>query len=376
MTFLENTYRGRKVFVPKNTQNIWIIDNESIAPFSSIWQHSIKEYLESLGYVCKFLTPSIVKIKNRGFQNEILYRSKQLEEFYYASLKSEIQNGDVFIFLNIWNPLLILLQRHKKINRHNSISIVGFWDDNFLSDFTKDDKKRTSINYKRDEWATFLNFGFFKLCDIVIFRNVEQRESLNFSKAMKKKYWNQLKNYYGYPLSLAKPTRDFQKENLILIPYEPETDRAEMLIQNLISDFPMCEVVVMRNKNAWSREDYLDLLSRAKITVNFNVGLTNPEDFYEHLLYEVYPFTHNKIVNQNALNDIFKYPVDLLLPSMINLIRNQFKLWEVIEDVVQNYETKYLDKIKENAKILTDGEYKSEDFINIMKYLKYEQPGK
>ena len=185
-----------------------------------------------------------------------------------------------------------------------------------------------------------------------------------------------MKNYFGYPLSIAKPSTAFEKENLILVPYEPETDRAELLVQNLITDFPNCEVVVMRNKSAWSREDYIHLLSRAKISVNFNTGLTKPEDFYEHLLYEVYPLTHDKMTNPNALNDKFKYSFNLLMPTMLNLIRNQFKLWEIIEDVLENYNSNHLETIREYEKQLTEGEYDSTDFKNIIKYLKYEQPGK
>lgn len=373
MAYLENFYKGRGVYNPKGTQTVWIICEDFGYPYAQPWSNKLSLFLQEIGYQTRVISPQITKVDNFAFQNEIMYRAKQMEDFYYKIIENEIKNGDVFIFLNIWNPLLLMLQRYKRLKKQNSISVIGLWDDSFLGDFTQDAKKRTSINYRRDEWAVFMNFGFFKMCDFVIFRNEMQRDGLWFTKAFKKRYLMQFKNYFGYPLSLLKPDQvNRNKENLILVPFFENTDRQKILVANLRGDFKDCTVVVMGNDKPWTYENYLDLLGRAKIAINFNDELTDPEIFYEQLVHGVYPFTHNRMIKPNLLDECFKYENDLLQPPMFNVIRNQMTLWEKIRNVVDNFEDLPTKQILECEARLTETEFKSDDFVKIIKYLKYE----
>jgi len=377
-TFLENYYKGR--YKPQGPQVVYIVpDNISKTKYIDIWRDAIPKYIESLGYTVQILEPKTYS-RMLGAPGDLLFRSQQMEMLAHKLAINAINNGDIFIFLNIWNPLLIALEQYKRTGGRKSIVTLGIWRDDTVSAITEKMRYQRSdnpnIEYRRLEWAIHFSFGFFKACDFVLYDNKEQREAIWWAKSFKKSEWSKLRNYTGYPLSIAKRFIDYpiEKENVILIPYPVTTHNEKFYLDRLKIEFGKdYQIIELFDQTNCTREVYTYWLRKAKIVINFSKIQQHFKNLYEPFLYRTYIFTHDKIRPSNILPERYLFSRDLFsktIPLMI--FRNWVPLKERIQDVLENYD-KYLPLIEEDEKMITEKYFPSDDFCRILEYLKHEK---
>lgn len=374
-SYLENYYRGK--YKPRGRQTIYIVpDNVTKIQYTDPWRDVIPRYLEDLGYIVKTLDPNM-SFSMFGPGGDLLYRAKQMELIATRLITNSIHNGDIFIFQNIWNPILPTIEQYKRQSGRKMIVTIGIWREDTVSAVTERMKyQRTDnplLDYKRKEWAIHFSFGFMKACDFVLFDNNDIKDDIWWAKAFKKSEWTKLKDYKGYPLSLAKRYIEYpiEKENIILIPYGVTTHNEKFYLDRLKAEFGKdYRIVELCDVTNCTREVYLDWLRRAKVVINFSKLQQHFKTWYEPFLYRTYIFTHDKIRPQGVLPEKYTYSRKLFAQTIpLMIFRNWMPLMARIKDVLENYE-KYLPELEADEKFLTKKYFPSDDFCKILEYLK------
>lgn len=348
--------------------NLWVVPIEPIETrYTKHWYKYVPEQLrENINnFDVRHIEVKLLDSKNTpgaffNFADTMIYKSRQAE--YIASLFSndEIKNGDVFLFMDYWNPTAHNIKYMASL-LNISVKVVGIchagmWD--------PADILGRSFN---PIWGKDIEKSFDSLYDTLVF-------ATNFSKDLyEKSYGQSTKNIVtGFPMEYYNKVMEpywnlkIPKENIIVFPHRKSPEKHLKLFEHLATLLPEYRFVVAMDECS-NKEEYHNLLYRSKVcfsaslqeTLGISVGI-------EALIAGCNVMVPNRLSYKEMFGDEFKYSENIA--STYEYDENDVvELVQIIKDRFNNYNMESIRKQYDfNKSNFFDGR-KFYEFVDSMK---------
>ena len=298
---------------------IYIVDIEAVdTRYTKQWKEYLPKQLQratnnevvviSGGETPQATTPGA--FLNFGGTN--VYKSKQLEKIGEMFCDGTIKNGDYFLYTDAWNPTVVQLRYMAELLGVN-ISIGGLWHagsydpQDFLGrlignkPWVRNAERAMFDCYDDNFFATQFHIDLF----LQTFKNKDDpnldNRQVNEDK-MKRVGWpmeylaNSLDSYKSMP-----------KEDIILFPHRIAPEKQVEIFRDLAEELPQYEFIVCQEREL-SKNEYHNLLGRAKMVFSANLQETLGISWYEGLLVDTIPMVPDRLSYSEMADQPFKYP--------------------------------------------------------------------
>ena len=241
-------------------------------------------------------------------------------------------DGDYFLYTDAWNPTVIQLKYMAEL-LGVKIRIGGMWHAgsydpaDFLGRLIGDApwcryaEQSMFETYDQNFYATQFNIDMF----LDSFKNASPSKMIRT----------------GWPMEyLAKSLdtyRDMPKENLILFPHRIAPEKQPDIFRDLRTQLPDYEFIVCQDQ-ALSKNEYHNLLGRAKIVFSANLQETLGISWYEGALVDTIPMVPDRLSYQEMGLTEFKYPSEWTA-TFKAYTHHKEKVRNKIIDYIENYES-------------------------------------
>ena len=297
---------------------IFIVDIEAVdTRYTKQWKEYLPKQLQrstneeviviSGGEVPQATTPGAF-LNFAGTNN---YKSQQMLEISRMFASGEIKDGDYFIYTDAWNPTVIQLRYMAELLGVD-IRIGGLWHagsydpQDFLGRLIGDkpwvrNAERSMFDcYDHNFFATQFHIDLF----LQTFKNKDNPKEFQQVNEDKIKR-------VGWPMEYLATSLDsyksMPKEDIILFPHRVAPEKQVEIFRDLKEQLPQYEFVVCREKEL-SKNDYHNLLGRAKLVFSANLQETLGISWYEGLLVDTIPMVPDRLSYSEMADQPFKYP--------------------------------------------------------------------
>jgi hypothetical protein len=326
---------------------IFIVDIEAVdTRYTKQW----KEYLPKQ---LRHATNEDVKVISGGetpqattpgaflnFGGTNVYKSKQLEQIGEMFCNGEVKDSDYFLYTDAWNPTVIQLRYMAELLGVN-INIGGLWHagsydpQDFLGrlignkPWVRNAERSMFDCYDHNFFATQFHIDLF----LQTFKNKDEpnldNRQVNEDK-IKRVGWpmeyleSSLTQYKGMP-----------KEDIILFPHRVAPEKQVEIFRDLATMLPNYEFIVCQEQEL-TKNEYHNLLGRAKVVFSANLQETLGISWYEGLLVDTIPMVPDRLSYSEMATTEFLYPS---IWTKNTKQYNKFKdsLVDKITDYVENY---------------------------------------
>jgi len=293
------------------------------------------------------------------------YKSTQLRTIMDMILRGEIKNGDVFVFVNAWNFVAVPLSYFKD-EYGMDIKLIGFWG-NAL--FNQESPMWQRFKRKYKSWGREFEHSLFQSYDMNCFL-CEEHSTLFFNKYPRLKHKENWE-VTGFPFEyIAKKVVDKPKEDIVLFPYEINSDLQVKVFQGLSSELKQYQFVYAQEHHN-NRMLYLDLLRKSKAVFCGREAEANPVVLWEAMVNGVFPMMPDKLMYYYAFPSKYHYPKELSSAKnnkFLYLLRNRFQMADFVKGVMVGYEDS-VKSLKEDAEAMRVRYYGNERFLSVLKKL-------
>lgn len=291
------------------------------------------------------------------------YKNTQLRTIMDMLLRGEIKNGDVFVFVNAWNFISVPLSYFKD-EYGMDIKMVGFWG-NAL--FNQESPMWQRFKRKYKKWGRDFEGSLFNSYDMNCFL-CDEHSDLFFNKYPRlKKHSNWAVT--GFPFEyITRRIVKKDKSNIILFPYEINSDLQIKVFKGLSTELPQYEFVYAQEHHN-NRILYLDLLRKSKAMFCGRYTEANPVVLWEGMLNGVVPMVPDKLMYYYMFPKDYQYPNELSSAKnnkFLYLLRNRFQMVDFVKNIIDTYESS-LDTLLFDANEMTKRYYSNERFLKILK---------
>ena len=286
-----------------------------------------------------------------NFAETNLWKNTQINRIVTKFCNGEIKEGDIFVFPDAWHTGIIQLKYMSDLLgipiKIHSIWHAGSYDPwDFLGQ-----------KVKNKLWSSNVERAFFYASDCNYFATVYHsrlfRDNLHI---------NAMEHYdmvqegkvvvtglpFDYLKDLIVKPDSVKKENLILFPHRIATEKQVEVFKELEKALPEFKFIVCQESKL-SKEEYHNLLYRAKIVFSANLQETLGIGQYEGALAGAFPLVPDRLSYTEMYPDMFKYLDDY---TNVGLSYEGKKyLVNRIKDIIFNYEM-YVPEIKDLVKSL------------------------
>ena len=326
---------------------IFIVDIEAVdTRYTKQWKEYLPKQLQrstneevtviSGGEVPQATTPGAF-LNFAGTNN---YKSQQMLEISRMFANGEITNGDYFIYTDAWNPTVIQLRYMAELLGVN-IRIGGLWHagsydpHDFLCRLIGD--KPWVRNAEHSMYDCYDDNYFASQFHIVLFS-----QSLNTSE--------NTTHLFGCPMEYLANSlvryKNMPKENIILFPHRIATEKQIDILRDLKEQLPQYEFIVCQEQQL-TKNEYHNLLGRAKLVFSANLQETLGISWYEGALVDTLPMVPDRLSYSEMAIEEFKYPSSWTESSNYN----KAEVCQRIVDYMENYET-YLPALRKQVNTL------------------------
>ena len=297
---------------------IFIVDIEAVdTRYTKQWKEYLPKQLQrstneevvviSGGEVPQATTPGAF-LNFAGTNN---YKSQQMLEISRMFASGEIKDGDYFIYTDAWNPTVIQLRYMAELLGVD-IRIGGLWHagsydpQDFLGRLIGDkpwvrNAERSMFDcYDHNFFATQFHIDLF----LQTFKNKDNPKEFQQVNEDKIKR-------VGWPMEYLATSLDsyksMPKEDIILFPHRVAPEKQVEIFRDLKEQLPQYEFVVCQEKEL-SKNDYHNLLGRAKLVFSANLQETLGISWYEGLLVDTIPMVPDRLSYSEMADQPFKYP--------------------------------------------------------------------
>ena len=297
---------------------IFIVDIEAVdTRYTKQWKEYLPKQLQrstneevvviSGGEVPQATTPGAF-LNFAGTNN---YKSQQMLEISRMFASGEIKDGDYFIYTDAWNPTVIQLRYMAELLGVN-IRIGGLWHagsydpQDFLGRLIGDkpwvrNAERSMFDcYDHNFFATQFHIDLF----LQTFKNKDNPKEFQQVNEDKIKR-------VGWPMEYLATSLDsyksMPKEDIILFPHRVAPEKQVEIFRDLKEQLPQYEFIVCQEKEL-SKNDYHNLLGRAKLVFSANLQETLGISWYEGLLVDTIPMVPDRLSYSEMADQPFKYP--------------------------------------------------------------------
>ena len=297
---------------------IFIVDIEAVdTRYTKQWKEYLPKQLQrstneeviviSGGEVPQATTPGAF-LNFAGTNN---YKSQQMLEISRMFASGEIKDGDYFIYTDAWNPTVIQLRYMAELLGVN-IRIGGLWHagsydpQDFLGrlignkPWVRNAERSMFDCYDHNFFATQFHIDLF----LQTFKNKDNPKEFQQVNEDKIKR-------VGWPMEYLATSLDsyksMPKEDIILFPHRVAPEKQVEIFRDLKEQLPQYEFVVCQEKEL-SKNDYHNLLGRAKLVFSANLQETLGISWYEGLLVDTIPMVPDRLSYSEMADQPFKYP--------------------------------------------------------------------
>jgi hypothetical protein len=223
----------------------------------------------------------------------------------------EIKDGDYFIYTDAWNPTVIQLRYMAELLGVN-IRIGGLWHagsydpQDFLGrlignkPWVRNAERSMFDCYDHNFFATQFHIDLF----LQTFKNKDNPKEFQQVNEDKIKR-------VGWPMEYLATSLDsyksMPKEDIILFPHRVAPEKQVEIFRDLKEQLPQYEFIVCQEKEL-SKNDYHNLLGRAKLVFSANLQETLGISWYEGLLVDTIPMVPDRLSYSEMADQPFKYP--------------------------------------------------------------------
>jgi hypothetical protein len=326
---------------------IYIVDIEAVDT------RYTKQWKEHLPPQLKRATNQEVEVINGGdtpqattpgaflnFGGTNVYKSKQLEIIGEKFCNGHIKDGDYFLYTDAWNPTVIQLRYMAELLGVD-IRIGGLWHagsydpQDFLGRLIGD--KPWVRNAEQSMYDCYNDNYFASKFHIDLFA-----QSLNIDESKTHRV--------GWPMEYLANSLDsyknMPKENIILFPHRIAPEKQIDIFRDLKEQLPQYEFIVCQEQQL-TKNEYHNLLGRAKLVFSANLQETLGISWYEGALVDTLPMVPDRLSYSEMAIDEFKYPSSWTESSNYNKV----EVCQRIVDYMENYET-YLPALRKQLNTL------------------------
>jgi len=258
------------------------------------------------------------------------YKSQQMLEISRLFANGEIKDGDYFLYTDAWNPTVIQLRYMAEL-LGVSIRIGGLWH---AGSYDPHDFLGRLIGDK--PWVRHAERSMYECYDDNYFAT--QFHIDLFAKSLR---MDPNKNHrVGWPMEYLANSLDsykgMEKRNLILFPHRVAPEKQVEIFRDLKEELPQFEFVVCQEREL-AKNEYHNLLGRAKMVVSANLQETLGISWYEGALVNALPMMPDRLSYSEMATEDFKYPSEWT-ESFESYKINKDKVVAQLVDYVENYE--------------------------------------
>ena len=325
---------------------IYIVDIEAVdTRYTKQWKEYLPKQLQrstnvdveviSGGETPQATTPGA--FLNFGGTN--VYKSKQLETIGEMFCNGTVKDGDYFIYTDAWNPTVVQLRYMAELLGVN-ISIGGLWHagsydpQDFLGrlignkPWVRNAERSMFDCYDHNFFATQFHIDLF----LQTFKNKDNPKEFQQVNEDKIKR-------VGWPMEYLATSLDsyknMPKEDIILFPHRVAPEKQVEIFRDLKEQLPQYEFIVCQEKEL-SKNDYHNLLGRAKMVFSANLQETLGISWYEGLLVDTIPMVPDRLSYSEMADQTFKYP-SIWTKNFAQYEKFKPQLVAKIEDYMENY---------------------------------------
>ena len=325
---------------------IYIVDIEAVdTRYTKQWKEYLPKQLQrstnvdveviSGGETPQATTPGA--FLNFGGTN--VYKSKQLETIGEMFCNGTVKDGDYFIYTDAWNPTVVQLRYMAELLGVN-ISIGGLWH---AGSYDPQDFLGRLIGNK--PWVRNAERSMFDCYDHNFFATqfhidlfLQTFKNKNNPKEFQQVNEDKIKRV-GWPMEYLATSLDsyknMPKEDIILFPHRVAPEKQVEIFRDLKEQLPQYEFIVCQEKEL-SKNEYHNLLGRAKMVFSANLQETLGISWYEGLLVDTIPMVPDRLSYSEMADQTFKYP-SIWTKNFAQYEKFKPQLVEKIEDYMENY---------------------------------------
>jgi|TARA_R110000744_G_scaffold22083_6_gene56734 hypothetical protein len=325
---------------------IYIVDIEAVdTRYTKQWKEYLPKQLQratnidieviSGGEAPQATTPGA--FLNFGGTN--VYKSKQLEKIGEMFCNGTVKDGDYFLYTDAWNPTVIQLRYMAELLGVD-IRIGGLWHagsydpQDFLGRLIGDkpwvrNAERSMFDcYDHNFFATQFHIDLF----LQTFKNKDN------PKEFRQVNEDKIKRV-GWPMEYLATSLDsyknMPKEDIILFPHRVAPEKQVDIFNDLKSSLPQYEFIVCQEREL-TKNDYHNLLGRAKMVFSANLQETLGISWYEGLLVDCIPMMPDRLSYSEMADQPFKYP-SIWTKNFAQYKKFKPQLVEKVIDYMENY---------------------------------------
>ena len=328
---------------------IYIVDIEAVdTRYTKQWKEYLPKQLKratnndveviSGGETPQATTPGA--FLNFGGTN--IYKSKQLEKIGEMFCDGTVKNGDYFLYTDAWNPTVVQLRYMAELLGVD-ISIGGLWHagsydpQDFLGrlignkPWVRNAERSMFDCYDHNFFATQFHIDLF----LQTFKNKDDpnldNRQVNEDKIIRA----------GWPMEYLATSLDsyknMPKENIILLPHRVAPEKQVEIFRDLAEELTQYEFVVCQEREL-SKNEYHNLLGRAKMVFSANLQETLGISWYEGLLVDTIPMVPDRLSYSEMADQPFKYP-SIWTKNFEQYKKFKPQLVDKVIDYMENYDS-------------------------------------
>ena len=281
-----------------------------------------------------------------NFGGTNVYKSKQLETIGEKFCDGEIKNGDYFLYTDAWNPTVIQLRYMAELLGVN-IRIGGLWH---AGSYDPQDFLGRLIGDK--PWVRHAERSMYECYDDNFYATDFHIDLFRQSLAMQEDKTKRV----GWPMEYLRNSFDMykgmDKENIILFPHRIAPEKQPEIFQDLKESLPQYEFIVCKEKEL-TKNEYHNLLGKAKLVFSANLQETLGISWYEGLLVDTIPMIPDRLSYSEMAIDEFKYPSEWTKDFETYKLNKKFVMDKII-DYMENYKKYIIPMQKQTQKLAND----------------------
>ena len=275
-----------------------------------------------------------------NFGGTNVYKSKQLEKIGEMFCAGTINDGDYFLYTDAWNPTVIQLRYMAELLGVD-IRVGGLWH---AGSYDPQDFLGRLIGNK--PWVRNAERSMFDCYDDNYFAT--QFHIDLFTQTFKNKNDPNLDNRHinedkikrvGWPMEYLATSLDsykgMPKEDIILFPHRIAPEKQVDIFHDLATALPQYEFIVCQEREL-TKNEYHNLLGRAKMIFSANLQETLGISWYEGLLVDCIPMVPDRLSYSEMANLEFKYP-SIWTKNFAQYTKFKDQVVDKIVDYMENY---------------------------------------
>lgn len=257
-----------------------------------------------------------------NFASTNIWKNEQASEIAQMFSDNLIEDGAYFLFMDAWNPTAIEV-RYMADLFGVDVRLGGIWHSGSydFNDFL-------GRKIKNKEWSYAFERSLYHLYDHNFFATQYHQDLFEKTLGVSGK-----SNRVGFPMEYMsnigltpKP-----KENMIVFPHRISPEKQPELFRELASMLPEYEFVICQERNL-TKDEYHDILNRAKIVFSANLQETLGIGIIEGMVAGAIPLVPNRLSYSEMYPSRFKYNEDNLedLRWVIKWIMEHYISYETV----------------------------------------------